>query len=95
VVVEKLVRSPVDKERIRDSRWNSLCRCLHINLSFVRNGQVLWRNDGVVVVVVVVVVMNGESPAAFSQMEMAVRCPRFSSQVIFRRHQATFLVKST
>jgi hypothetical protein len=65
VVVEKLVRSPVDKERIRDSRWNSLRRCLHINLSFVRNGQVLGRNDGVVVVVV----MNGESPAAFSQME--------------------------
>ena len=63
MAVEKLVRSPVDKERIRDSRWNSLCRCLHINLSFVRNGQVLWRNDGVVVVVVVVVVMNGESPA--------------------------------
>ena len=93
MVVEKLVRSPVDKERIRDSRWNSLCRCLHINLSFVRNGQVLWRNDGVVVVVVVV--MNGESPAAFSQMEVVVRCPRISSQVIFRRHQATFFVKST
>ena len=89
MAVEKLVRSPVDKERIRDSRWNSLCRCLHINLSFVRNG--LWRNDGVVVVVV----MNGESPAAFSQMEVVVRCPRISSQVIFRRHLATSLVKST
>lgn len=45
----------------------SLRRCLHINLSFVRNGQVFVRNNGVVVVVVVV--MNGESPAAFSQME--------------------------
>jgi hypothetical protein len=66
VVVEKLVRSPVDNERIRDSRWNSLCRCLHINLSFVRNCQVLG-SDGVVVMVVVV--MTGESPAVFSQME--------------------------
>lgn len=57
MVVEKLVRSLDDKERIRDSSWHSLRRCLHINLSFVRNSQVLGRNDGVVVVVMVV--MNG------------------------------------